>query len=366
MSVKKLNIAIVFGGRSPEHDISLLSAQNIIAALDKERFNAIMIGIDRAGKWYVSKSSNSLIEGSDVGKLSIATDQQKVILSQNSDQGQLLYWEQKNEGLQKIDVIFPVLHGNYGEDGSIQGLAKLADIPCVGCGIPGSAVGMDKDLMKRILRDTGILVAPGRTIRYTDENKPSYLTLSEELGPELFVKPANLGSSVGVSFVKNEPEYEKALALAFQYDAKVMIEKRLIGRELECAVLGNMHPKTSGIGEIIPKGGFYSFDNKYIDEQGAELSIPAQIPDSTVSEIQEIARKTFKVLECRGLARIDVFLTDDGIFVNEINTMPGFTNISMYPKLWELSGLSNQSLVTNLIELAIEDHATVSSLKSNS
>jgi len=364
MNEEKLNIAIVFGGRSPEHNISLLSARNVINSLDKEKFNPILVGISKSGKWYINKPEQQISTGVDVKSIAITSNEQQILLSQNADQGQIIDY---NDGtpLSSIDVIFPVLHGNYGEDGSIQGLAKLADIPCVGCGIAGSAVGMDKDLMKRILRDAGIKVAPGITIRKSDEQKPDYHAITKKYGSDLFLKPSNLGSSVGVSFVQNASEFISGLAHAFEYDSKVLVEQRLLGRELECGILGNMQPEASVIGEVKPKDGFYSFKNKYVDEKGAELAIPARITDSQKKEIQKIAIQTFKVLECRGIARVDVFLTPENeVFVNEINTIPGFTNISMYPKLWEATGLSNQDLITKLIELAIQEHKSVNSLKS--
>jgi len=364
MTTRKLNIAIVFGGRSPEHNVSLLSARNVINSLDRAKFNPILVGISKSGQWFIHSTENQISTGQNVESIALSSNEKQILLSQNADNGQLIDYH-NGEQLSNIDAIFPVLHGNYGEDGSIQGLAKLADIPCVGCGIAGSAVGMDKDLMKRILRDSDINVAPGVTIRRSDEQKPSFEDLKTRFGPALFIKPANLGSSVGVSFVQNEAEYKAGLAHAFDYDAKVLVEQRLIGRELECGILGNENPKASVVGEVKPKDGFYSFKNKYVDENGAQLAIPATISDSQQQEIQKIAIKTFKVLECRGIARVDVFLTTENeVYVNEINTIPGFTNISMYPKLWEESGLSNQALITNLIELALDEHRKVSSLKS--
>jgi D-alanine-D-alanine ligase len=269
-----------------------------------------------------------------------------------------------NTNAGKIDVIFPVLHGPFGEDGTIQGLAKLANLPCVGAGILGSSVGMDKDVMKRLLRDAGIPI--GRFIALTGEtrDKYPYKELSLNFGQVLFVKPANLGSSVGISKVRNETEYNTAIDLALSYDLKVVVEEEIRGREIECAVLGNEEPRASIPGEIIPHADFYSYKAKYIDDNGAGLEIPANLPPQIVRRVQDTAVATFKTLECRGMARVDVFLTDhEEILVNEINTIPGFTRISMYPKLWEYSGISHDELVDTLIRLAMDDYAKRNRLK---
>ncbi len=242
-----------------------------------------------------------------------------------------------------IDVIFPVLHGPYGEDGTIQGLARLANLPCVGAGILGSSVGMDKDVMKRLLRDAGIPIGRFVTITALTRSWFTYAGLAKELSKVLYVKPANLGSSVGISRVQNEDEFIKALDHAFSYDLKVVVEEEIKGREIECAVLGNEEPRASIPGEVIPHAAFYSYEAKYIDDDGAGLEIPARLTPDQVTRVQEIAVNTFTTLECLGMARVDVFLTpDDRIIVNEINTIPGFTSISMYPKLWEISGVPYQ------------------------
>ncbi len=359
---KRIKVAIVFGGRSPEHQISLLSAQNVYKSLDKKQFEPVLIGIDKNGHWHLNEGGLKLLYKDDPKKIQLEEVANPVLFSQNTNEGTLVS-KTTFKSMGEVDVIFPVLHGTYGEDGSIQGLAKLANIPCVGCGILGSAVGMDKDMMKRILRDAGIPVAPGYTYRKGDENM-AYETIVQEIGNELFIKPANLGSSVGVSFVKTQDEFEKAIKSAFDYDHKVLIEQKIIGREVECAVLGNLHPEASIPGEVVPKNNFYSFENKYIDEKGAELHIPADLNAAQVENIEKLALNTFKILECRGLARVDMFLTsEDQLFINEINTIPGFTNISMYPKLWEASGLDQQALITKLINLALEENATMNQLK---
>lgn len=356
MSKSKKRVAILFGGRSTEHQISLLSAKNVIGALDLEKFEPVLIGIDKKGRWHLNEGALKLMHADDPNKISMAEEANVVLLSQNTNDHSLVKagnWADAG----KIDVIFPVLHGTYGEDGSVQGFAKLANLPCVGCGILGSAIGMDKDVTKRLLRDAGIPVADFVTLRKHYNDHLSYAEVSEKLGPELFIKPANLGSSVGVSFVNDEASYNKAIEHAFRFDPKVVVEEKLKGREVECAVLGNMYPEASAVGEVIPRSSFYTFENKYIDEGGAVLDIPAKLNADEISRIQSLAIETYRLLECEGMTRVDMFLTPEGnLYINEVNTIPGFTQISMYPKLWEISGLPYTELITKLIELAIESN----------
>jgi len=343
----KKKIAIVFGGRSTEHEISLLSAQNVIRSLDESKYEAVLIGIDKAGKWHLNEDSVQLMHADDPSKIGLNMDDNPVLLSQNADDKSLID-RATGKPLSKIDVIFPVLHGLYGEDGSIQGLARLANIPCVGCSVLSSAIGMDKDIMKRLLRDAGVAVADFVTIRPHTRDNYNYKEISEKLGTELFLKPANLGSSVGVSRIENAEEFSKALDYGFRYDPKVVVEEKITGREIECAVLGNENPICSIPGEVIPKGGFYSYENKYLDESGAELMIPAELSAEDTLRIQELALRTYKLLECEGMTRVDMFMCPDGkLVINEVNTIPGFTGISMYPKLWEYSGISNVALVSS-------------------
>jgi D-alanine-D-alanine ligase len=359
---EKIKVAIVFGGRSTEHAISLLSAQNVLGSLDKDIYEPVLIGIDKKGQWHYNEKSMSLLNAQDANSISMTEMDNPVLLSQNTNQRTLTSVNTK-ETISRIDVIFPVLHGTYGEDGSIQGLAKLANIPVVGCGILGSAIGMDKDIMKRILRDDNIGVAKWVTIKHTSEGV-IYQDIVDTLGTELFIKPANLGSSVGISLSNDEESFFKGLEVALQFDSKVIIEEKIIGREIECAVLGNEFPKASIPGEIIPKDGFYSFESKYLDESGAKLQIPADLTENQIQRVQSLALETFKILECSGMSRIDMFLKeDDSLIINEINTIPGFTNISMYPKLWEYSGLPQKELISKLIDLAIEAHNKQNKLK---
>lgn len=263
-----------------------------------------------------------------------------------------------------IDVVFPVLHGPYGEDGTIQGLLKLANLPFVGAGVLGSAVGMDKDVMKRLLRDSGIPVAKFLVFRKGEEF--SFEKVIKNLGLPIFVKPANLGSSVGITKVKRKSDFKRAVKNAFSFDNKILLEEAVKAREIECSVLGNENPIASIPGEIKPNHEFYSYEAKYIDENGAEAIIPANLPEKIVKRVQELSIQTFKALNCEGLGRVDCFLKEDGeVLVNEINTIPGFTNISMYPKLWEASGISQTELIDKLITLAIERFEKEKKLKTS-
>jgi D-alanine-D-alanine ligase len=311
----------------------------------------------------LNENSIQLLNASDPKLIRLSDSRNEVALTPNGAGSGLINLANQT-AIGKLDVIFPVLHGPFGEDGTIQGLAKLANLPCVGAGILGSSVGMDKDVMKRLLRDAGIPIGRFVTLTQNSRNKYSYKDLSREFGQVLFVKPANLGSSVGISKVRNEREFHDALDLALTYDLKVVVEEEIRGREIECAILGNEEPRASIPGEIIPHADFYSYEAKYISEDGAGLDIPAKLPPHMVQRVQEIAIASFKTLECLGMARVDIFLTEDErIFVNEINTIPGFTRISMYPKLWEFSGISHNELVDTLIQLAMDDFAKRNRLK---
>ncbi|MGI0119757.1 D-alanine--D-alanine ligase [Zooshikella sp. RANM57] len=363
MSSKKINVAIIFGGKSAEHEVSLQSARNVYKAIDKEKYNPILIGIDKSGKWLLNEDSSFLINADNPQLISLNASQHPITLVPECN-GQICS-TLNQQHVNTIDVAFPILHGPLGEDGTVQGFLKLANIPFVGSSVLGSAVGMDKDVMKRLLRDAGIPIAKFLTLHVSDE-QPSFETLVQHFGLPLFIKPANMGSSIGVHKVKNESDYQHALKDAFSFDVKVIIEEYIEGREIECAVLGNQHPITSTVGEIITNHEFYGYETKYIDENGATIEIPAQLSDDTLNQAREVALRTFKVLSCEGLGRVDMFLTASGkIFVNEINTMPGFTQISMYPKLWEASGISYPALIDKLIQLALERHEQSKRLKNS-
>lgn len=359
---KKMRIAVIFGGRSAEHEISLRSAHNVIAAVDRDKYDVVLVGIDRKGAWHIGDAALGLI--SDETPLSLEHVKEPVILAASAESGCLVKPGNPSE-LEHVDVIFPVLHGPYGEDGSVQGLAKLANVACVGCDTLGSSVGMDKDVAKRLLRDAGISVAKHICVRRRDISSDLPEQVTEALGYPVYVKPANMGSSVGVLKVSQAADLLGAIDKALQYDTKVLIEEEVIGRELECAVLGNDNPKASVVGEVSTDDGFYSYEKKYIDESGAVLDIPAKIDEAVQARIQTLAVETFKTLELRGMSRVDMFLTEAGeLVINEVNTIPGFTSISMYPSLWQASGLSYSSLIDNLIQLAIDEHNEKKALKT--
>ena len=347
--MKKIRVGILFGGKSAEHEVSLQSARNIIDAIDKTKYEVVPIGIDKSGQWFLNEAEQLLPETNTEG-LSDA-DQNALITLMPEGRGELV----GQSASDSVDVVFPVLHGPLGEDGTVQGFLRLADVPYVGADVLGSAVGMDKDVMKRLLRDANIPVAAWRTVHQFQLDDLDEDDVISELGLPLFVKPANLGSSVGVSKVHDKNALISALQEAFRYDKKVLIEAFVEGREIECSVLGNETPIVSIPGEILPQHEFYSYEAKYLDEKGAILHIPADLPEEAVKQMQALAIRTFQVLCCEGMARADFFLKNDSTFVvNEINTIPGFTRISMYPKLWEASGISYTELIDRLIQLGIE------------
>src|SRR5438132_12500577 len=322
---RKIRVGILFGGQSAEHEVSLQSAKNIIDAIDTNKYEVVLIGIDKKGQWHLNEESRFLLPTtqSELPELPESDENLALVPGRQDEQLVALSGQQR---LGSLDVIFPVLHGPFGEDGTVQGLLKLANIAFVGAGVLGSAVGMDKDVMKRLLRDAGIPVA--RFIvanRYSSEA----IGLDEartQLGLPLFVKPANLGSSVGISRVKDREEFECAVRDAFHYDQKIVIEECIKGREIECSVLGNDNPIASVPGETLPRHEFYSYEAKSLDAPGALLEIPAKLPLETSERIRQLAIKTFTVLCCEGMARVDFCLRNGGeIIVNEINTIPGFT-----------------------------------------
>jgi len=350
----KIRVGILFGGQSVEHEISILSARSIYQAIDKDRYEVVLIGIDKQGGWHFS-DSEIFLESKTTHRLKSFTNENNQLALVPGQKVDFLYQISKQKESKPVDVIFPVLHGTNGEDGSIQGFLKLSGIPFVGAGILGSAIGMDKEVTKRLLRDAKIPIPNFRVIRQVNRNMVDPLQIYKEFNLPLFVKPVNLGSSVGISKVKTVDEIKPALEKAFLYDHKVLIEKCIFGREIECSVLGNEHPIASLPGEIKPNHGFYSYEAKYLDENGAILEIPSKLPNHLIKKVQEMAIKVFQVLEIEGMARVDFFLQEnDELLVNEVNTIPGFTQISMYPKLWEASGLPYKDLITRLIELALE------------
>jgi D-alanine-D-alanine ligase len=361
---KKLRVAILFGGKSAEHEISLISARNIVAAMDKNKYEIVSIGIDKQGRWIFDQGAR-LLRGGRQTQVKLRRRDDTAAVLPGATQAPVMRISRR-PALAAVDVVFPILHGPFGEDGTVQGLLKLANVPFVGAGVLGSAIGMDKDVMKRLLRDAKLPIAKFMVLRRGSAAATDFAAVKRALGLPVFVKPANLGSSVGISKVHRKNQFAAAVREAFRYDTKVLIEENIQGREIECSVLGNETPMASLPGEIITRHDFYSYDAKYLDEKGARLVIPAPLPDPVVRKIQQLAVRTFKVLCCEGMARVDFFLRGKReVFVNEINTIPGFTKISMYPKLWEASGISYPDLIDRLIQLALETFRNEKNLRTS-
>lgn len=350
---KRIRVGVLFGGRSGEHEVSLVSAASVIRALDPAKYQVVPIGISREGQWRLGSQALKLLP--DV------LDKGTAVIPSIDPQGPKLV--PLNEARHpmarpRLDVVFPVLHGTFGEDGTIQGLLELAGIPYVGAGVLGSAAAMDKDVMKRLFRDAGLPVVEWlMVLRGEWKRHPARLRkqIEAKLDYPLFVKPANLGSSVGISKVRGRAELAAALDLAAAYDRKLIVEMGLDAREIECSVLGNDQPEASEPGEIIPVNEFYDYEAKYVKE-GSELIIPAKLSRAQTRLVKDLALRAFRAVDCAGMARVD-FLLDrpsNKLFVNEVNTIPGFTPISMYPKMWEASGLPYPDLLDRLIQLAFE------------
>ena len=372
----KIRVLVLYGGRSVEHEVSLQSAASVVRHLDPDRFEVMPVGIDKQGRWLVDPDSQAKLQKSSQS-LSLPQGAHEVILPPYSSERfegnplvkatSALMSLQATNAVKPFDVIFPVLHGPLGEDGSLQGLLEMVDVPYVGAGVLSSAVIMDKEVAKRLIVAAGLPTVPYLVLRSSTfaQHPPAYYeTLVEaELGLPVFVKPANLGSSVGIHKVNSVAELIPAIQDAFRYDSKLLIEKGISAREIELSVLENpVHgesPLVSVPGEIVPHHEFYSYEAKYLDENGAQLLVPALLEPDQVKAAQLLAIKAFEVQECEGMARVDLFLDKNTgqFYYNEANTIPGFTNISMYPKLWEASGLDYADLLTTLIELAMARHA---------
>jgi len=360
----KINVTVLFGGQSSEHEVSRLSAQSVLENIDRERFDVNIIGITKNGEWLKFDGDIKLIgsgEWENVArkKLIEAPKSQDLTCPEAPTCKSIISLNNKDDK-NNIHVVFPVLHGPNGEDGSVQGLLQLADLPYVGCNILSSAAGMDKEFSKLVFSNAGIPQAAYiKVMRSEINNSVPYIInqINEKIGWPCFVKPANAGSSVGVSKVKAPELLKDALLHAAKYDAKILIEEFIDGRELECAVLGNDNPIASVVGEILPCNEFYDYNAKYIDGK-SETIIPADIEPQIMEQIRDYSVRAFKALGCSGLSRVDFFLErkTNRVILNEINTMPGFTNISMYSKLWEASGIPYSELITRLIDLAIEKY----------
>ncbi|MCL6590450.1 MAG: D-alanine--D-alanine ligase [Firmicutes bacterium] len=363
----KVKVGLIYGGRSGEHEISILSANSVISAIDRQKYEVYPIGITKEGAWIPGQSPSALVESKELRVRRLAVDRGEVPggASVAGDNNSLMALENKRgqilSGLrEKVDLVFPVMHGPFGEDGTIQGLLELAGIPYVGGGVLGSAVGMDKAMMKAVFLQHGLPVGDYLAILRRDwEANPGQIMdrIEQRLGYPCFVKPANLGSSVGISKAHHREELQKALDLAALYDRRLVVEKMLAGREIECGVLGNDEPKASVLGEIVPCAEFYDYEAKYV-LNNSKLIIPADLPEEITRQVQGLAIRAFKAIDGAGLGRVDFFVDPERgqVFVNEINTMPGFTRISMYPKLWEASGISYPELIDRLIQLAFERH----------
>jgi D-alanine-D-alanine ligase len=383
--MKKLRVGVLFGGRSGEHEVSLLSAASVLKAINPEKYEVVPIGITKQGQWLTADYAEKLLRGEQVPEPSsrhlragdpqatasaaVLAKGEAVIVPPVPESDSLLPFESKAHPAQhgiNVDVIFPVLHGTFGEDGTIQGLLELADIPYVGAGVLGSAAGMDKDVMKRLFAVAGLPIVKHVTLlrsQWQSEAKKMTKEIEKKLKYPVFVKPANLGSSVGISKAHDRKELRPAIETAAAYDRKIVVEQGVGGkkqkaRELECSVLGNDAPEASIVGEIVPSAEFYDYSAKYLDE-GSQLIIPAKLTKKQMKEVQEMAVRAFQAVDCSGLARVDFLMEPKTgrIYLNEINTMPGFTSISMYPKLWAASGLEYSVLIDRLIQLALERHA---------
>ena len=357
---KRLRVGILFGGRSGEHEVSLASAASVIRALDTEKYEAVPIGITKDGRWLVGAAAQKMTEQKMLPEL-LKTGERVVLPPDPSASALVPLGPGNSQPSVKVDVIFPVLHGTFGEDGTVQGLLDLAGVPYVGAGVLGSAVGMDKDVQKRLFRDAKIpiveFLAISRHEWETNRGK-TLVAVKKKFDFPLFVKPATLGSSVGMTRVHNAAELPAAMDLAASFALKIIVERAIRGREIEVAVLGNDDPRASVPGEIIPHREYYDYSAKYL-ESGSRIEIPAKLSKKQAAQFQEYAVRGYRSIECAGMARVDFFLErgTNKIYLNEINTIPGFTSISMYPKMWEASGLSYTELISRLIELAIEQHA---------
>lgn len=340
----KKKVAILYGGRSVEHGVSVNSAKNIFEYINKEEFEPVAIGISKSGQWFLTKSIDKDIEQGQALGLILDTHQPGFILLASGDRF-------------KVDIVFPVLHGTDGEDGSIQGLIKALDMPMVGTGVLGSAISMNKIVAKRLLKDAGLPVTKFLAYHYNDRTKISFATVAKALGLPFIVKSASLGSSVGVNKVSTKSEFKKAIDEGFKFDQEIIIEEFITGREIECALLGNTPAQASNPGEIVisKEYEFYTFDAKYVDATAVDIKVPASLEKTIIKKIKDVSVQAYQALHCEDFARVDLFLTKKGkVYVNEINTIPGFTNSSMYPMMWKERGISFTDLITQLLNLAYD------------
>jgi len=367
---KKIRVGLLFGGRSGEHEVSIASALSVLGALDKSRYDVTLIAIDKEGRWLLPDTKALLAQADDPIHAKIADTKSPIGLVPYQNVKQMVAVDGGDAKVPHVDVILPILHGTFGEDGTIQGLLEMASIPYVGSGVLGSALGMDKEVSRKLLQAAGIQTVPTLCLRkheYSRDAKSCEQRILAEFAFPFFVKPANAGSSVGVHKVKSREQLTPALNDAFAFDLKILVEKGVDARELEVSVLGNDEVRTSVVGEVIPHHEFYSYEAKYLDENGSSFAIPAQnLPGAISDKIRSWAELAFRTLQCRGMSRVDFFLDrkTGELFLNEINTIPGFTKISMYPKMWEASGLPYSELLDELIRLALDNFEQRKSLKT--
>ncbi len=385
----KISLGILFGGRSCEHEVSVTSARSILQAIDRDKYDVTLIGINKSGHWLLTDEFDAIVEDGSVkntvqpssgflGKNNQSNDLPYAVSLGLHDQGNLAKVSDSTEPLSTtgqssqqpppLDVIFPVLHGTFGEDGTLQGVMEIAGIPYVGCGVLGSSLSMDKSVVKKVFEAEGIPQAPYQVVIGYDwqcQSEPIMHDIEATLGYPLFVKPANMGSSVGINKAHNSRQLRSAIDHALEFDTKAVIEKSMENcREIECSVLGNHNPESSVLGEIIPGDEFYSYETKYLDEK-SQLVIPAELSPETSNLVRELSIRAFKAVDGAGLSRVDFFVEkeNEAVYLNEINTMPGFTPISMYPQLWAASGLNYSDLIDRLIQLALERHQSRNSLR---
>jgi D-alanine-D-alanine ligase len=349
------HVGLIYGGRSSEHEVSIRSARAVLGAFSPDRYRVTPLYIDRTGHWHVVAPDEALAlaDASPLPSVHFAPMRGAEAVGTAAD-GEAV-------AALGLDVAFPMLHGQNGEDGRVQGLLQTAGVPYVGPDVLGSAVCMDKEVAKRLLRDSGLPIVPFRVGRWGE--RPAWAEVTATLGVPLFVKPANSGSSVGTAKVEDEAGYAAALADAYRYDGKVLVERAIEGREIECAVLGNEEPRVAVPGEIVSTAAFYTYDAKYEDPDAARMQVPADLPEPVAERLRDLAVEAFRVLSCEGMARVDFFVTDAyDVFINEVNTIPGFTERSMYPVMWEASGLPLEALVDELVRLALARHARAARL----
>ncbi len=351
------NIALICGGKSPEHEISVRSAKEVLAAIDRTKFAVTVIGIDRGGSWRLLEETQ--LDKSIEPGLGI-----ELAILPGRAEGQIIQLHNQ-QAIPQPEAVFLILHGPMGEDGTVQGLLRILDLPFIGPDVLGSSVAMDKEFAKRLLKEAGIGVARGLVYEAKDHEDIFFEHVEELLGMPVFVKPANMGSSVGVNKVENAEQLKDAIDDAFLYDRKILIEEMIVGRELECAVMGNEEPQASTVGEVVTDEE-YSYEAKYLSQTAAKIVIPAEVSEEELLLLRATAKKAYRALGCEVLSRVDMFLTEDGeVYVNEINTLPGFTSISMYPKLWEAEGLAYPDLIEQLLNLAIDRHKAQKALQTN-